>query len=320
MENWSIATFIFFAFSSYLPYPLQVMWHALKYVCKISKVKYSSTNGTVNKHILKYVKETYIYSTEQVLEDNEYKPGGLILGKYYAIRIEEQEKHLLKFHLYCRNEKSFLQDIKDLDEQPSPKISDDISLIPKIRHVKWMMKRGREYKHLFYHKIDIPVLHEPTDGQDIIIRDIVHNYRMNDIKNWKCLITGNPGCGKSYIARFVAREINGIFINEFNPTHPGDTLSDILRDCNPTDKQPMVILLNEYDDIIKFVEDDSKIIHPNIVTCVYNKTTHNHFLDVIEDIPNIILILTTNVPKRWFDEVNESYLRSKRIDTVYTLL
>jgi len=130
------------------------------------------------------------------------------------------------------------------------------------------------------------------------------------------------GTGKSTIGLLIAKELNGSYCHEFNPTEPGDSFTNLLRDTEQNDDDlngPLVVVMEEIDIMIKNIHESKIARHNKITTAVHSKSTFNTFLDDMIFYKNIIIIMTSNVSKEVIDTVDPSYIRSGRVNAYYTM-
>ena len=89
-----------------------------------------------------------------------------------------------------------------------------------------------------------------------VIAEIIAEYAKNEHGNCVALVSGPPDCGKTWISLFLARELcekkkfDVSLIDSFNPTDPGDGFAALYYNINPSDKSPLIVVLNEVDQII----------------------------------------------------------------------
>jgi DNA replication protein DnaC len=150
----------------------------------------------------------------------------------------------------------------------------------------------------------------PIGDQQHVIDSIKTLYNKND--RTSIFIHGVTGAGKSTIGYLLAKELNASYCHTFNPTEPGDYLSNLMVDASD---DPIVIVVEEVDVMIKKID---KGIERNgdIPTEIYNKTTWNNFMDDLI-FYKVIIIFTSNTPKKDLDKIDQSYLRKGRIDEYY---
>ena len=134
------------------------------------------------------------------------------------------------------------------------------------------------------------------------------------------IIHGNPGAGKSMIPILLAKEWKASLCDTFNPSDPGDSLSRIYNTVCPTEENPLIVVLEEFDILIKRIHSVIKP-HKNIPINVYDKTTWNSFFDRIDRhmYPFLIIILTSNVHPDVINQLDTSYIRPGRTDLIIEL-
>lgn len=132
------------------------------------------------------------------------------------------------------------------------------------------------------------------------------------------LLTGEPGVGKSMLCRLLAQQLNASLFDEYNPCDPRCvTFTELIKEyIQPTIASPVVIVIEEVDVIIHAIHHGLVVPHINFHISVRNKTDWNNFLDQIDygQFPNVILIMTTNKPRQWFDDLDPSYMREGRVN------
>jgi hypothetical protein len=187
--------------------------------------------------------------------------------------------------------------------------------------------RHGSYVTIYYHKMKVDVSQiTPLGCQGNIVTDIVKQYKERN--RFIAFIHGTTGTGKSTIGLLIAKEMRGSYCHDFNPTEPGDSFKNLLRDTESYDNDnnlqsstgPLVIVMEEVDTMIKNITEGTIFRHKNVMTSVHNKTTFNSFLDDMVFHKNIILIMTSNTSKEKIDEVDPSYLRKGRVNAYYKMI
>jgi hypothetical protein len=174
-------------------------------------------------------------------------------------------------------------------------------------------------------KVDVSQIN-PLGCQGNIVTDIVKQYKERN--RFIAFIHGTTGTGKSTIGLLIAKEMRGSYCHDFNPTEPGDSFKNLLRDTESYDNDnniqsssgPLVIVMEEVDTMIKNITEGTIFRHKNVMTSVHNKTTFNSFLDDMVFHKNIILIMTSNTSKEKIDEIDPSYLRKGRVNAYYKMV
>jgi hypothetical protein len=179
--------------------------------------------------------------------------------------------------------------------------------------------RSGSYTSIWYWRmrIDISDL-APKGQQSEIVCQICENFAKR--RRGVFFIHGVSGAGKSTIGLLVANRLNGTLCHTFNPTEPGDTLQYLLRDSEPTDETPTIILIEEANTLIRNVHGDSIRKHKNITTCIYNKSTYNTFMDDLILYRNVLFILTSNESRESIDALDPCYLRKGRVHGHYSMM
>jgi len=155
-----------------------------------------------------------------------------------------------------------------------------------------------------------------TDRQSAAIGQISEVYSAKHV----CVayVYGPPGCGKSYLGVLVAHSFGGAFCKWYNPTEPGDSISNLWGTVNPEKGKPLVVVLEEADGMITAVHNQSPVraVNKHIPTEVITKANWNGLLDDVQLrlYPNMIVLLTSNIPAEEIDVLDSSYLRPGRVD------
>ena len=179
--------------------------------------------------------------------------------------------------------------------------------------------RTGSYTSIWYSRMRIDIRDlAPKGRQSEIIDQICENFTKR--RRGVFFIHGVSGAGKSTIGLLVASRLNGTLCHTFNPTEPGDILQHVLRDSDPTDEVPTIILIEEANTLIRNVHGETIPRHKNITTCVYNKSTYNTFMDDLILYRNVLFILTSNESKESIDTMDPCYLRNGRVNGHYSMM
>jgi hypothetical protein len=179
--------------------------------------------------------------------------------------------------------------------------------------------RKGAYKNFYYFRMTLDISHiQPIGQQQEIVSDVISMY--NKIGRATVFIHGVSCAGKSTVGYLLAKQMEGIYCHTFNPGDPGDHLSSLLSDIN-RDSEPLIIVIEEVDELIKKIHNSNPIIHnTEIPILVHNKSTWSTFLDDMIFYTGVVLILTSNTSKQELDELDESYLRPGRIHKSYSMM
>lgn len=249
----------------------------------------------------------YFFSSKCIghIENNENRDSDRI----YIVCTPTFYKELIQ-----ENEISFTRNKENENENENIESSFVHDVPNKI--VVYIRKGGFKNFYYQYIKLDISHIH-PMGEQGPILENIISLY--NKVGQANIFIHGVSCAGKSTIGYLLAKKLNGIYCHSFNPTEPGDKLSTLMVDIE-RDDQPVIIVLEEVDGIIKDIHNGAIKKNAELPISVYNKATWSSFLDDMIFYKNVILILTSNTSKEKIDSMDESYLRKGRINASYSML
>jgi Cdc6-like AAA superfamily ATPase len=238
---------------------------------------------------------------------------------YQDVASERETKREL--HLFTRDKifKSLIKDdIKSNDDDFDNKQLDHICIDMNKKIGITIHERNGAFYNLYYDKRIYNMGNFiPTDRQNQIICSIKELYK--EKKSASIFISGVPGSGKSMIGFLLAVEINAKLVRTFNPTDPGDTMIRLIRDCEPDEDNPLIIMLDEADVLIRKITEHTILPHKNIPIMIHDKISFNRFMDDMIFYNNVILILTSNEPKENIDAIDSSFLRKGRINQSFVL-
>lgn len=179
--------------------------------------------------------------------------------------------------------------------------------------------RTGSYSNLYYSRARIEVHDlEPRGQQGEVIDSICESFLKT--RRGVYFIYGVSGAGKSTIGMLIASRLKGTFCHTFNPTDPGDTLHHLLRDSEPADEQPTIVLLEEVNTMIRAIHTNEIKMHKNVCTCIHNKSTYNTFMDDLILYRNVMIIMTSNEAKDAIDALDPCYLRKGRVHGYYSMM
>ncbi len=296
---YGIAIGVFSLVSVHIPLVLLSFFNIRKYTIS-NRVLYT----TLSDHISKGIYSSAFFDEIQ-------KPDGFFIGLWYTGLMDSRSITIICHSSMINklNTTAMNEDIGSLTETTTDKTDD---------RIKVWLKEGSKYADMYYVKFNIRQrIKEPTAEQHVIINSIIDTYKQQNTSTF--FISGPICCGKSTIGLLLAAKLSGSLCYTFNPTQPGDNLVNLLaRRKASHDKGPLILLIDEIDTIFaKFGKINS---NQRIYTEVYDKMTYNIFLDNIYNYTNIILLMTSNVPKKYIDDTyDQSYLRQGRITQCYEM-
>jgi DNA replication protein DnaC len=251
----------------------------------------------------------HIFYSEVSHLNGRNQPSGFFIGKKYFGYIEIKDGTTITLYTKENTYNSLMeQDTKEI------KVLETKPLIQPQNKINIYIRKGA-YRNIYYNSIRLDLSHiHPIGDQQTVIDSIKLYYNKNERAS--IFIHGITGAGKSTIGYLLAKELNATYCHTFNPTEPGDYLSNLMVDIRLHD-DPVVIVIEEIDSLIKKIDQGIKK-NDEIPIEIYNKTTWNNFMDDLI-FYKIILIFTSNISKEDLDKIDPSYLRKGRINEYYTM-
>ena len=277
------------------------LFFMIYYLFKIKKYIISGDKEVTNALIKRMA--NHIVYTEVTHINGKNNPSGLFIGNKYYGYIEIKDGTTVT--LYAKEDTYNLlmeQEQIEIEVKPKPIIKNKINVF---------IRKG-SYRSLYYSSMRLDLSHiNPIGEQQSVIDSIKNIYTKNGSAS--VFINGVAGAGKSTIGYLLAKELNGSYCHTFNPTEPGDCLSNLMVDIRVDD--PVIIVIEEVDIMIQKI-DKGLDKNNEIPIEIYNKTTWNNFMDDLI-FYKIILIFTSNTSKKDLDKIDSCYLRKGRIDEYY---
>jgi hypothetical protein len=278
---------------------------------------YILTKSEECKKIQKYINN---FSSEQT--DNE-KGIGYSFGYWYILHlsVNHGESDLYKIIMIATEDSYKLLtkeiDIYNIKNEESDKLDNDNS--KKINKIIIFDRLG-SYHNPWYRKryINIQSVTPRLDQQIILDKIISHQKKQ---KHTVIYLSGTPGSGKSMIGIFLAEHYNGNYCNTLIPWQPGDSLNSIYSEVEPTEKKPLIIVLEEVDIPLIQIHTNQIEKHKNLPIMIKDKTGWNHLFDSINRgiFPYLIILMTSNKSHKNINELDKSYLRKGRVDLILEL-
>jgi DNA replication protein DnaC len=252
----------------------------------------------------------HIFYTEVSHINGRNQPSGYFIGKKYYGYIEIKDGTTIE--LYTKEETYNILMEQEEVEKEELEIDLDVKPKPVKNKINVFIRKGT-YRNFYYSSIRLDLSHINPIGQQQSVIDSIKNI-YNKTGRASIFINGIAGAGKSTIGYLLAKELNGAYCHTFNPTEPGDYLSNLMVDIK-IDDDPVIIVIEEVDVLIKKI-DKGFDKNGEIPIEIYNKTTWNNFMDDLI-FYKIILIFTSNTSKKELDKIDPSYLRQGRIDEYF---
>ena len=256
--------------------------------------------------------------------DND-KGYGYAFGKWYIVWIGQDHHGEFEVSLVA-TEASFKEltrdlndDVEDEDTKPAANavVLDAAIKVPK-KKIEVYDRRG-SYDNLWYRKRTIRNMGiKPHPEQRIILDQIKGVYEKK--QRGVFYLHGSPCTGKSMIGLLLAEEYGGSYSNSYTPWEPGDILSVVIDEAEPTKEHPLVVAFEEIDGAIIRIHEGIER-HKNIPTAITDKSSWNRFLDNFDRglYPFVILLMTSNKSFDFINTLDPSYLRKGRVDEVFEM-
>ena len=174
------------------------------------------------------------------------------------------------------------------------------------------------YIDTYYSSREIDVTNlQPHGEQSTIMSKIISIF--NERGRATIFLHGISGAGKSTVGFLVAKQLGASFCHTFNPTSPGQNLNRLAQMADISE-QPLVVVIEEVDILIEQIHANKVLLHKEVQTSIYNKSTYNTFMDDMFFFKNVILIMTSNTSEDKLCELDPSYLRKGRVDACYSMM
>jgi len=262
-------------------------------------------------------------STAFVWEYGRVRPGGSFFGRKCFGYYTENESDM---EIYISTTPEKFKELMDETVVETNTLSFDFippGKRPPINPKNVLIwSRAGSYTNIYYRSTQIDMSSiEPIGDQLYIVEDIVNKYRAR--QRLVVFVHGVTGAGKSTLGLFVAKQLSGLYCHTFNPSEPGDTFENLLRDTETMDedeKKPLIVVIEEANEMIQAAHANNVTLHKNVTTQVKSKGTFNTFLDNMMFHNKVILILTSNQSKEEIDTLCPSYLRRGRVNAYYSMM
>lgn len=160
---------------------------------------------------------------------------------------------------------------------------------------------------------------EPTEEQSRMVAKIIEGYTKKNMVS--CLIAGKPNCGKSYLGRFLYKELSEMGYNNVSVVY-GISLSTagmIVCDFIDARSDPQIIILDEIDQTFAKTAIEHTEKEPECWSLAKDKTSLCNALDRLNHMKDLIIIATTNVPLKEICEKYPAFTRKGRFDLKETM-
>jgi hypothetical protein len=244
------------------------------------------------------------------------RPEGMIFGKWFVGQIHVGSNGRIAWYYGTSYVINKLKETLDDEKAPVPK-KKAITLHTREGSFGWF-----EYTEINFYPPSIVA----NGRQKALLEKICALYSSPDIGGEKkkeyctTLISGPPGVGKSSIPILLAKQLldegkQVRLIDSFNPTDPGDSFDKLYNRIEPTEKKPLIVVLEEVDTIVRKLNEGIERDKKSPIL-IMNKTGWNSFFDTFgkNRYRHTYFIMTSNKSLEWFNGEDPSYFRKGRVD------
>jgi len=154
----------------------------------------------------------------------------------------------------------------------------------------------------------------------MIVDEIISGYKRSPNKVYVVYLYGPKGTGKTSTGLFIAKEMNAFYTDNFNPTRPGFSLSQLYNHVNPTRDQPLIISMDEFNIMLENIHNETIREHKEIRIEILNKSGWNKMLDNLRFFyKNVIICLSSNKTPEEINSMDDSYIRAGRVNRIFEM-
>jgi hypothetical protein len=302
INSWNVIGFFFMGFGH-----LQRIFPLVMIFLYWSGLRVYKIEGNTLTKFTRDIKWASMYEHDD--EPMNWISGYFFLG-YLEVR-ESRDECIRKAYVFCHSSllKKYSQD-SSKEESQETKTSKPITIYER-EGAFWRIK---------YQKVNLVFRDiNPRNCQKMAIDKILKHY--NEKKYSTVLLYGVPGCGKSMLGILLAKHLLKTcpkvnFVDSFCPSDPGDEFISLYVKISPTEKSPMIVVLEEVDILVEKMHNGKVEEHKDLPVLVKNKTGWNMFFDKFdrERFPYVIFIMTSNQHIQWFNKLDPAYFRDGRVN------
>jgi hypothetical protein len=253
---------------------------------------------------------------------NQGRGHGYSIGFWYIAFLDIQENDHSEYYIWIVSTASTYKRLTIEKEIKIHNINNnnnnnDLSNSCKNIPFKIMERYGTKLC-IYFRKRELLLYIKPKLQQQLIIDDIQSILKRK--KSVVILIHGEPGVGKTMLSILLTNELRGLYCNSLQPWSPGESIATLYSDAEPSESSPLIIAFDEIDGSLERIHNGIES-HKNLKICVQNKQGWNQMLDEVQMgfYPNLIIIMTTNKSPDFINNLDPSYIRNHRVDSIYCL-
>jgi hypothetical protein len=277
--------------------------------------------STTSENVMDTIKDRMWKSSSQTHRmGGKISPHGLVIGKWFIALVKECDignwrKKEYSFEIKILTIRSFVPqkngeagDHDASDDETEQKIPILTATSAEL-HPKW-----EKYDMVFHGKSNA----SQDEVADSIILKATLSLKNANPFGFVALLTGKPGTGKSFIAQILANKLNAVLCSDYDPCQIGHSITEVYYAVNPTQKKPLVLLIDEVDKKVEFPEKPPK--NDWLKSDVRDKSSWNSWMDYVSTLNNLFVVLTTNRSREELDAMDSSYFRDGRVHETFELV
>jgi hypothetical protein len=249
------------------------------------------------------------------------KGYGYSVGRWYFASVSiERSEYADNYDIWMIATAASFEALTRETDRPLPVASTDgtpTDGTPVATKAMTVFDRVGSFTHVWFKKrcITLPDVVPRADQEVVLDAICAHQKR---VRHTVVFLHGPPGSGKSMIGVMLARRLGAGYCNTLKPWQPGDTLSDLYAEAEPTVDRPLVLAFDEFDGALMAIHVGIPA-HKAVPISVPDKAGWNKFMDEIDRgmFPHLVLVLTSNRDPAFIRAMDPSYIREGRVDLFF---